>query len=552
MAIDYNALAESVRKKAGGTDYSTLAESIRNKTTPFEAPETPTPLAPKEPSFFESLKAKLTPKSLLGKTSEFLQRTAPIGEAAGYTPFATLLAKGGAKIEGLFKGSAFSQLKEAEKREAGLEAKKIEKGLEGKTPEEMEIQGREDFGNLFEKFTPKQELASAGKLALDIYSVFNPSKLPILQKGGWSDAFKYAVRIAAPQEVLRGQALKEDIEVKDIAKDYAQGAMVSFLWDTAVGGIQAAGKAASNKLIKVVTNFVADSESKEKAFTESTKQKGWTETFKNIKSSFKNTVDDINDFVKDKDAEIDKLLITNRDERQIRIASSMDVSTDITLNSLLDPIVESRAEFAGAVAPLQDISIIKEEALKAIKKADKSLSGLTLDSELTIQQVNDLRQLIDRKLNDKDFAKMFVSLPDVKQNLMSTSESFANYVKNQVPGTTPIFDEMSSQLSLRNAMNIAIGKTERGGSNVTLNKLLLPLIAGTATGYSSGNLSTGTITGLVTLAILQKPELAFKSGLLIDQIVSSIGRELSSSEKEIINSLINKTQQEGQQQSIAK
>ena len=37
-----------------------------------------------------------------------------------------------------------------------------------------------------------------------------------------------------------------------------------------------------------------------------------------------------------------------------------------TLNDLLDPIVEAKGEFAGTIAPFQDVNVIKEEILKSV------------------------------------------------------------------------------------------------------------------------------------------------------------------------------------------
>lgn len=115
----------------------------------------------------------------------------------------------------------------------------------------------------------------------------------------------------------------------------------------------------------------------------------------------------------------------------------------INQNSIIDDIVKVVNEDGGATDKIELIGTIQQLAPQA--------RGLLQKENLTLQEANKLRSLLDRTLGDKAF--LGGQLTYNKELLKTFTDNLREQVKQNAPeGTRSAFEKMSKEITLRNAV----------------------------------------------------------------------------------------------------
>ncbi len=126
----------------------------------------------------------------------------------------------------------------------------------------------------------------------------------------------------------------------------------------------------------------------------------------------------------------------------------------------------------------------EEEVKNIILRLSPQASGLLKKKTLDLITANQLRKSIDKTLGDRAF--LSTQLPFNKEVLMEFNSVLREAVKTQAPeGTRALFDEMSKEITVRNAL---IRKYGRQGANqiISLGDLVTSAAGGTFGGFGLG------------------------------------------------------------------
>ena len=138
------------------------------------------------------------------------------------------------------------------------------------------------------------------------------------------------------------------------------------------------------------------------------------------------------------------------------------------LSNQVDNILSKSTETVGKKTILNSVAksygqtggggtITGSEVEKIVKRVAPDVRGLLSKENLSLRDANKLRRAIDQSLGDRFFlAKHSAFAKEVTGNFNSFLREL---VKSKAPTTRSIFDEMSKEIGLRNALNTAVKKS---------------------------------------------------------------------------------------------
>lgn len=126
------------------------------------------------------------------------------------------------------------------------------------------------------------------------------------------------------------------------------------------------------------------------------------------------------------------------------LASAAYKNIAINKNSLLKSVAQSYGQTGGGG------TLSSKEIAKIIQGVAPQAKGLLSREQLTVADANRLRKIIDKTLGSKFF--LATQAPFKKEVLGTFNDFLRETVKSQAPSTRPIFDELSKEITFRNAV----------------------------------------------------------------------------------------------------
>jgi len=184
----------------------------------------------------------------------------------------------------------------------------------------------------------------------------------------------------------------------------------------------------------------------------------------------------------------------------------MSASKGIKINSnvLFDNIATQINKEGG------DITSV--EVQKIVDNLAPQVKGLLKKEVLTVKEANNLRKLLDKTLGDRGF--LVQQLPFNKEVLMDFANGLRNKVQTYVPQTAPLFNEMSKEITFRNAL---LNRASSVAKNQILS--LTDLLAGVV--GSPGGLP-GALGAIAVKKTLTSTPFLTGSAVLINQLNTKI------------------------------
>ncbi len=189
------------------------------------------------------------------------------------------------------------------------------------------------------------------------------------------------------------------------------------------------------------------------------------------------------------------------------LESNPDIFID--KNKLLKSVAQSYGQTGGGG------TIKSSEVIKLIQRIAPDSKGLLLRDSLSLKDANRLRMAIDKALGDRFF--LAKHSPFAKEVAGNFNSFLRETVKSNAPKTIPIFDELSKEINVRNALQKSIKKFGR----VNLRDLI-SIVTGATAGATQGvfGAMAGAAGGVVGERVLTSPSV----GLGVAKGLSQLGR----------------------------
>lgn len=284
------------------------------------------------------------------------------------------------------------------------------------------------------------------------------------------------------------EALKEDKGIKDTLKSAAGGAVVGGILSGAGAGLE---KALTSTLQNLPSRFVqsAIGQSKKEILAGKDLTKFVTENKKigTAQSLLKGSIDAQNEL----NSKINTILQN----------STKKFSTEKIFNSL------QKSE------NIQNALLKNEDVLDIVSKIAPQSRKLLSQKVLTTQQINKLRQQIDRSLGSKVFDAPEVAFQ--KEIAKEFTNKLRSVVQKSAPETKDLFKTYSQEIRLADAIQ---GKMQRGNRNQIIS--MGDLIGGGLGGAALGPI--GVIGGALAKRVSQSTPFLTGSAVIADQLSKTL------------------------------
>lgn len=193
----------------------------------------------------------------------------------------------------------------------------------------------------------------------------------------------------------------------------------------------------------------------------------------------------------------------------------------------VDDVFESLAKTDDAVNAEYTVENLKD----LIKQVAPQSKRLISKGDLTLEEANNLRQLLDKTIGDRGFLMAQPTLN--KQFLREFSGLLREGVKTKAPeGTRAAFNTLSNEIRLRNAL---VEKSIKGGANqiISLGDLLSGGLGSTLGGVP------GAIGGAAAKRVLQSTPFLTGSAVVIDRLDTFLSPVLEQLEPAAQTAIIN-------------
>jgi len=175
-----------------------------------------------------------------------------------------------------------------------------------------------------------------------------------------------------------------------------------------------------------------------------------------------------------------------------------------------------------------------EEVLTIVNKLAPQAKSLLGKPTMGLDKANGLRQSIDKTLGDRGF--LTSQLPYNKEVLRSFTNMLRNEVKDKAPkGTRELFDELSNEIRLRNAILENVTKDQLNNSFGFTDFLT----------FGSFGATSGLVPGIAAVGVkkgLQSTPFLTGAGITLEQInkVGPILEKLTPAERGVLSEIIKK------------